>query len=118
MRQASTGNRGRCLDARGRVFRSGVRAPTLICSLVHELADDEIDVAVACRVLTVSGSGCYDWLGRPASLRDQENEYVLKQIKQVHAGSRDTGGSPRVHADVMLGLGLQVNLQRDRKSVV
>ena len=28
--------------------------------LVHELADDEIDVAVACRVLNVSRLGYYD----------------------------------------------------------
>ena len=80
--------------------------------LVHELADDEIDVAVACRVLTVSRSGYYDWLGRPASPRDQENEYLLKQIKRVHADSRDTYGSLRVHAELTLGFGLSVNLKR------
>ena len=80
--------------------------------LVHELADDEIDVAVTCRVLNVSRSGYYDWLGRPASLHDQENEYLLKQIRQVHADSRETYGSPRVHAELTLGLGLPVNLKR------
>ena len=58
--------------------------------LVRELADDEVDVAVACRVLNVSRSGYYDWLGRPASPRDQENELLLKQIRQVHHDSRET----------------------------
>ena len=37
--------------------------------LVRELADDEFEVAVACRVLNVSRSGYYDWLGRPSSPR-------------------------------------------------
>jgi putative transposase len=63
-------------------------------------------------VLTVSRSGYYDWLGRPTSLRDQENEYLLKQITRVHADSRETYGSPRVHAELTLGLGLEVNLTR------
>jgi putative transposase len=35
--------------------------------------------------LNVSGSGYYDWLGRPLSLRDQENELLLKHIERVHA---------------------------------
>jgi putative transposase len=64
---------------------------------------------VACRVLEVSRSGYYDWCSRPASLRDQENELLLKRI---HADSRETYGSPRVHAELTLGLGLMVNLKR------
>ncbi len=80
--------------------------------LVGELADDSIDVAVACRVLNVSRSGFYDWLGRPAATREQENELLVKQIKQIHADSRETYGSPRIHAELTLGLGLPVNLKR------
>ena len=57
--------------------------------------DEEIDVAVACRVLNVSRSGYYDWLGRPACPRAQEDEYLLKLIEQIHADSRTTYGSPR-----------------------
>ncbi|HEV7829142.1 MAG TPA: IS3 family transposase [Pseudonocardiaceae bacterium] len=84
----------------------------LIYPLVRELADDDKDVAVACRVSAVSRSGYYDWLGRPASLRAQEEEYLLKLIEQVHADSRETYGSPRVHAELRLGLGLSVSLKR------
>jgi putative transposase len=36
----------------------------------------------------------------------------LKHIKQIHADSRETYGSPRVHAEMTLGLGLLVNLKR------
>jgi putative transposase len=67
---------------------------------------------VACRVLEVSRSGYYDWCSRPASPRDQENELLLKHIARIHADSRETYGSPRVHAELTLGLGLLVNLKR------
>ena len=67
---------------------------------------------MACRVLNVSRSGYYDWLGRPVCPRAQEDEYLLKLIEQIHADSRKTYGSPRVHAELTLGLGLSVNLKR------
>jgi putative transposase len=67
---------------------------------------------VACRVLNVSRSGYYEWRDRPISDRDQENELLVKYIEQIHAGSRRTYGSPRVHAELTLGLGLTVNRKR------
>lgn len=81
--------------------------------LVHEMADDGIDVAVACRVLGVSRSGYYDWRGRPASAREQENTLVLKVIEEIHADKRmRTYGAPRVHAELVLERGLAVNHKR------
>src|SRR3954451_15743683 len=71
-----------------------------------------MDVAVACRLLGVSRSGYYDWKDRPISAREQDNELLLKQIKQIHADSRGSYGSPRVHAELALGLGLVVNEKR------
>jgi hypothetical protein len=71
-----------------------------------------VDVAVACRVLNVSRSGYYDWLGRPDSTREQENELLLKHIRRIHDDSRRTYGSPRIHAELTLGMGLPVNLKR------
>ena len=67
---------------------------------------------MTCRVLNVSRSGYYDWLGRLDSPRVQENELLLKQIRQIHHESRGTYGSPRVHAELTIGLGLPVNLKR------
>lgn len=37
---------------------------------------------------------------------------MLKQIRQIREESRGTYGSPRVHAELVLGLGLPVNLKR------
>lgn len=83
--------------------------------MVRDLADDsdtDVDVAVACRVLGVSRSGYYDWLGRPPSAREEANTLLLKHIKEVHKDSRETYGWPRVHAELTLGRGLAVNHKR------
>jgi putative transposase len=37
---------------------------------------------------------------------------LVKHIKQIHTDSRATYGSPRVHAELTMGLGLPVNLKR------
>jgi putative transposase len=37
---------------------------------------------------------------------------LLKLIEQIHTDFRHTYGSPRVHAELTLGLGLPVNLKR------
>ena len=60
----------------------------------------------------MSRSGYYDWLGRLDSPRVQENELLLKHIRQIHHESRGTYGSPRVHAELTIGLRLPVNLKR------
>ncbi|MGH3939311.1 MAG: transposase [Pseudonocardiaceae bacterium] len=39
------------------------------------------------------------------SARDQENELLLNQIKQVYEESQGTYGWPQVHAELTLGLG-------------
>jgi hypothetical protein len=89
----------------GRVLRPGECSPKLVFPLVRELADDNLDVAVACWVLNVSRSGYYEWLARLGSPRRQENALLLEHIKTVHAELRSTYGSPRVHAELTLGLG-------------
>jgi putative transposase len=64
-----------------------------------------------CKVLNLARSGYYAWLKRKTSPRTQENEILSKQIKQIHKESRDTYGSPRIHAD-LIAKGFQVGRQR------
>lgn len=60
----------------------------------------------------MSRSGYYDWLGRPPSAREEENTLLTKQIREIHEQSRGTYGWPRVHAELVLGLGMAVNHKR------
>jgi putative transposase len=53
-----------------------------------------------CRALGVSPSGFYAWLGRPASLRSQQDTRLLAQIRVMHAASGHTYGAPRIHAEL------------------
>lgn len=53
-----------------------------------------------CQVLGVSTSGYYDWLGRPESLRRQENRRLTVKIRQFHLASRQRYGSPRIYQDL------------------
>jgi hypothetical protein len=51
-----------------------------------------------CRTLAVSPSGYYAWVARPESRRAAENRRLLAEIRVIHAESRRTYGSPRIHA--------------------
>jgi putative transposase len=58
----------------------------------------EFPVNRMCAVLGVSPSGYYDWLKRPPSERQQANDKLLAAIRHEHEVSRQTYGSPRIHA--------------------
>jgi len=51
-----------------------------------------------CKVLKVSRSGYYEWLKRKPSQRQKANEVLLAAIQHVYQASRQTYGSPRIHA--------------------
>jgi putative transposase len=55
-------------------------------------------VRVMCRALAVSPAGYYAWAARPESRRTAANRRLMILIRVIHAESRRTYGSPRVHA--------------------
>lgn len=57
-----------------------------------------VSVRLMCRTLKVSPSGYYAWVARPESRRTAENRRLVAEIRVIHAESRRTYGSPRVHA--------------------
>lgn len=54
-------------------------------------------VALMCRVLCVSRSGLYAWRRRKRSDRKVADDQLTEQVRAIHAASRRTYGSPRVH---------------------
>jgi putative transposase len=79
---------------------------------VAQISADGYPVRVVCRVLKVSPSSYYEWRSRPPSQRDVEDAYLIEQIRDVHVKSRQTYGSPRVHAELRLGLGKKIGRKR------
>ena len=63
-------------------------------------------------MLGVAPAGDYAWASRPPSRRTLNDADLGDQIRQIHAGSRGTDGAPRVHAELRLGLDVQVSRNR------
>ena len=57
----------------------------------------QFTVRSMCRVLEVSASGFYGWLGRTESDLSRSSRRLLVEIKAVHRASRKRYGSPRMH---------------------
>lgn len=57
-------------------------------------------VQLMCRMLGVSRSGYYGWRNREPSRRSRENVALTEKIREIYRRSRETYGSPRVHAEL------------------
>lgn len=63
-----------------------------------EAQRERFEVRKMCEMLQVSRSGYYAWRSRPVSQRRRANAVLVEHIRVVFEGSRQTYGSPRVHA--------------------
>ncbi len=72
------------------------------------MAAEGLPVERACALLGVSVSGYYGWLRRPPSARSIRHAWLEGVIGEIHAGSRQTYGANRVHAELVLGRGIAV----------
>ncbi len=75
-------------------------------------------VTLMCRTLAVSPSGYYAWAARPESHRAAETRRLMTEVRVIHAESRETYGSPRIHAALQargqrVGVKRVVRLMRD-----
>jgi len=57
-------------------------------------------IVLLCAVLKVSRSAFYDWLNRPVSMRQQDDDKLVVKIKVSHKNSRDNYGTRRIKDDL------------------
>lgn len=69
-------------------------------------------MAVTCRVVRVSRSGFYDWVGREPSARSVSDAQLLELVQWSHECPRGTYGAPRVHADLAMERGVSCGKKR------
>jgi transposase-like protein len=65
-----------------------------------QAAAASLPIAMMCRLLRVSRAGFYAWRKRPESERARSDRELSVHIAAIHAESRRTYGSPRVHAEL------------------
>ena len=65
-----------------------------------------------CRLLRISKSGFYAWHGRAMSTRDRTDIVLTVKIQAIHERSRETYGSPNIHAELADDHGIRVGRKR------
>lgn len=72
----------------------------------------DLPVAACCRVMGVSTSAFYAWQANPVTDRDWDDAVLTNTIVDIHQMSRRSYGSPRVHAELVLGEGIRCSRKR------
>ena len=84
-----------------------------------EMHKNQFSITAMCRVLGVSRSGYYAWVRRPPSQRSLDDESLGREIERLHRESKQSYGSPRIHAElrsngIRCGRKRVARLMRDR----
>ena len=86
----------------------------MIYPLVREMAVTgarvRVPVTVACRVLGFSEQAYYQWVKRPVSGREAEEQHLIGVLRRLHAD--DPEGGYRVLADDLHDLGYEISERR------
>jgi putative transposase len=69
-------------------------------------------VGTMCRLLGISRSGFYAWEDRPMCQRRRVDLMLTGKIASIHRRSRDTYGSPNIHAELADDHGIRVGRKR------
>jgi len=69
-------------------------------------------VSLMCRVLGVNRTSWHDWERRAPSDHELYDAFLTDKIRQIHAASGGTYGSPRAHAELRLEYGIRVGRKR------
>jgi putative transposase len=72
---------------------------------------DNFPIEIMCEVLKVSRSGYYAWLRRPESNKSKKDRELLEKIQEIHKGSRESYGSPRIR-EALKQKGVKVGRRR------
>jgi HTH-like domain len=79
---------------------------------LHRPACTDLAVSACCRVTRVSTSGFYAWRANPVRNKDLDDAYLSDTIVDIWTMSRRSYGSPRVHAELKLGLDVRCSRKR------
>jgi len=72
----------------------------------------EHSIKIMCRVLEVSRSGYHAWARRLPSPRAREDARLTERIREIHKENKKVYGSPRIHAELVLGDGERLGRKR------
>jgi putative transposase len=72
----------------------------------------QFPVSLLCRVVGVTRQGFYAWKRRPPSAREIADRKLGERIRQIHRGTEEIYGAPRIHSELRLGDGIAVGKKR------
>ena len=72
----------------------------------------QFPVSLLCRVVGVTRQGYYAWKRRPPSARELADRKLSERIRQIHLGTEEIYGAPRIHSELKLVDGIRVGKKR------